>query len=294
MRLSSLFFSAALLSTPALAATTEIQLWPSGAPDPEGFACEPEGFVPPKQPDDGIQRLTNVTDPTLTIYPAAKPNGTAVVVCPGGGYNILAITHEGIQVCEWLNELGVTAALLKYRVPRRDPETPEKWPLQDAQRAISILRSRAGEFGIAPDRIGILGFSAGGNLCLMAALHPEDRTFDLDPKLDAASPAPNFVIPVYPAYLTEGKEGSKLLPDFTVTPASPAICLIHANDDRITAAGSALIYVEYRKLNLPAELHIYERGGHGYGMKPGDLPVNSWPDRVADWMRARGLLDAAK
>jgi len=119
-----------------------------------------------------VLRISNVSDPMLTVFEAEKPNGTAVVVCPGGGYTILAYEHEGSQVCEWLNTLGVTGVLLKYRVPRRDKENPSAAPLQDAQRAMSLTRKHAAEWGIKPDRIGILGFSAGGNLCVMTALHP--------------------------------------------------------------------------------------------------------------------------
>lgn len=279
------------VSTCALHAADPIvvQLWPNGAPEPEGFQKTEERVIPPKN-DQDVKRVTDVTDPAITIYRPEKPNGTAVIVAPGGGYNILAIEHEGTQVCEWLNTLGVTGVLLKYRVPDRKGTQQGEIPLQDAQRALGIVRHRATEWGIRPDRIGLLGFSAGGHLCVMATLHANDRTYPRDASLEAEDATPNFSIPVYPAYLTE-KDGFQLKPEINVTSASSPICLIHAHDDRITAAGSALLYLEYKKRNLPAELHVYVKGGHGYGMKKSGQPVNSWPDRVGEWMKSSGLLE---
>ena len=265
-----------------------IKLWPTGAPEKPGFKIEPESSV---DKGDGILRTSNVSDPTIAIYRPEKPNGTAVVVCPGGGYSILAIEHEGTKVCEWLNGLGVTGVLLKYRVPRRDKENPSVEPLQDAQRAMGIVRKRAAEWGIKPDRIGILGFSAGGNLTVMAALHHNDRTYTPDPALDGNA-RPDFMIPVYPAYLvTDDKNPTTLRPEITIPKDAPPACFVHAADDRISAAADALIYVEYAKLGIPCELHIFAKGGHGFGMKPGNLPANAWPQRVAEWMRSMGLLD---
>ncbi|HVJ46393.1 MAG TPA: alpha/beta hydrolase [Luteolibacter sp.] len=266
-----------------------VKLWPNGAPEPEGFVKPAEREIPPKDEKD-VKRVTDVTDPTISIYKPEKPNGTAVIVAPGGGYNILAIQHEGTQVCEWLNTMGVTGVLLKYRVPDRKGTKQGEIPLQDAQRAMGIVRHRAAEWGIKPDKIGFLGFSAGGHLCVMTTLHANERTYQRDAALEAEDATPNFSIPVYPAYLTQ-KDGFELKPEMKVTPQSPPVCLVHAHDDRITPAGSALLYLEYKKLNLPAELHIYVKGGHGYGMKKSGQPVNSWPDRVGEWMKSSGLLD---
>lgn len=244
---------------------------------------EPEAEIK-KEKDDGVKRLGNVSDPTITIYPADKPNGTAVLVCPGGGYGILAIEHEGTQVCDYLRTLGVTPVLLKYRVPRRDNEDPSRVPLQDTQRAMGILRHRAAEFGILPDRIGILGFSAGGHLSIMAALQSGSRTYEQDAALDVADATPNFAIPVYPAYLVGKGNEFELLPEIKVTDKAPPMCLVHAHDDPHSAAGSALIYLEYKKNKLPCELHIYSTGGHGFGMKKSGLPVNDWLVRVGEWL----------
>lgn len=268
----------------------ELKLWPQGAPEKPGFKSEPEKKIV-KEPSDGVVRLTNVTEPMVTVFKPEKPNGTSVLVCPGGGYSILAYEHEGSQVCEFLNQHGVTGILLKYRVPRRDPADPSREPLQDAQRAMGLIRHHATEWGIKPDRVGILGFSAGGHLTVMTALHANDRTYTTDPAMDVEDATPNFAIPVYPAYLTEKNSGFELLPEFKVTAKSPPICLIHAGDDRITAAGSALIYLEYKKQNIPAELHIYAKGGHGFGMKKNGEPVNEWPARVIEWMRSMGYVE---
>jgi len=273
-----------------------VKLWPSGAPEKPGVLIEAEKQIEPRSEKD-VLRVTNVTEPTLTVYrpaPPIPPNGTAVLVCPGGGYGILAIEHEGTQVCEWLNSLGVTAVLLKYRVPVRD-KTPGYEPLQDAQRAIGIVRQNALQWGINPKRIGILGFSAGGHLSVMASLHANERTYPTDPALDVADATPNFLIPIYPAYLVGKEDTFTLLPAVQVTPAAPPICLVHAHDDNgvTSASGSALLYMEYKRLKLPAELHIFSSGGHGFGMRKSEKPVAQWPQRVGEWMRTMGLLDPA-
>lgn len=267
-----------------------LRLWPQGAPEKPGVAIGPEKRMEPKNPAD-VLRVTDVSDPTITVFRPEKPNGTAVVVCPGGGYKILAIEHEGTQVCEWLNTLGVTAVLLKYRVPVRDA-TPGFEPLQDAQRAMGMVRQHASEWGIHPRRIGILGFSAGGHLAVMAALHPNERTYPMDPGLDAGDATPDFVIPVYPAYLVAPENAFQLLPTVTVTPSAPPACLVHAHDDKgaTSSSASVLLYLEYKKLGIPAEVHVYHSGGHGFGMRKGSKPVAEWPQRVGEWLGAMGYL----
>lgn len=270
-----------------------MKLWPSGAPEPAGFKSEPEKTMPPKNEKD-VLRVTNVTEPTITVYKPAKPNGTAVIVAPGGGYSILAIEHEGTQVCDWLTERGVTAVLLKYRVPARDHSNPSKEPLQDAQRAMGLVRHHASEWGIKPDRVGFLGFSAGGHLTVMLTLHPNERTYTTDPALDVDDATPSFSVPVYPAYLVVSKDDTfHLKPEITVTPKAPPICLVHANDDKgvTSPTGSALLYLEYKKLNLPAELHIYVKGGHGFGMRKSGLPTADWLPRVGEWMKSMGWME---
>jgi acetyl esterase/lipase len=268
-----------------------LKLWPEGAPEKSTVVIEPEKRLEPKGPND-VLRITNVSEPTLTVYRPEKANGTAVIVCPGGGYGILAIEHEGTQVCEWLNSLGVTAVLLKYRVPVRN-KVPGVEPLQDAQRAMGQVRRHAEEWGINPKQVGILGFSAGGHLAVMASLYANERTYRTDPACDVEDATPDFVIPVYPAYLVSAENPFALLPTIKLTSKSPPACLIHAHDDRGTtsASASALLYLEYKKLGLPAELHVFHAGGHGFGMRQGSSPVASWPQRVGEWMAAMGWLD---
>jgi acetyl esterase/lipase len=255
-----------------------LELWPEGVPEKSDFVPQPEQET---IKDDGLRRLSHVSQPTLTVCRPAHPersNGTSVLICPGGGYQGLAIEHEGTQVADYLNTLGITGIVLKYRVPRRDPEKPHEAPLADALQAMKLIRTRAVEWGIKPDRVGILGFSAGGHLCVMTALHaqPEER--------------PNFMVLVYPAYLTLEKDDYTLRPEIKVTASTPPACFVHAGDDRIPAMGSVLLYQEYKKLGIPAELHIYSQGGHGFGMKPNGAPVNQWHVRVAEWLGANGWL----
>ena len=275
----------------AAAQPLTLLLWPDGAPEPPGFRPEPETV---RLAGDNLRRVTNVSAPTITVYQPAKPVGTAVLVCPGGGYNHLSIEHEGAQVCEWLNTLGVTAVLLKYRVPTRSLPNPAEKPLQDALRALGMIRLRAAEWALHSDRIGIMGFSAGGHLAALAALHGPGRTHPLDPVLESENAAPDFAVPLYPAFLADETDPSRLRPEFKVTSTSPPICLIHAHDDPggpTSSSGSALLYLEYRRLKRPAELHVFAQGGHGFGMKIRDRPIDGWTERVADWMHAMGWID---
>lgn len=290
MKVSTLLLTALFASSSVLQAAEPLtlKLWPKGAPEKTGFKIEAEKEVPKKNEND-VMRITNVSDPTLTVYKAEKANGTAVIVFPGGGYNILAYEHEGTQVCEWLNKMGITAVLVKYRVPRRDENDPSVEPLQDAQRAMGLVRKNAKEWGIDPQKVGVLGFSAGGHLAVMAALHPNKRTYEQDAALDVEDAKPNFVIPIYPAYLTPKENSFELKPEIAITKDAPQICLVHAHDDPITPTGSALMYLEYKKHKVPAELHIFHKGGHGYGMRKGELPVNDWPTRVGEWLKANDL-----
>ncbi|HYH63722.1 MAG TPA: alpha/beta hydrolase [Urbifossiella sp.] len=286
---------AALLpaTVPAADPRAAIDLWPGKAPG-ETKDVGPETYNETKPGQIDVKRLTNVSKPQLLVYPApkGKANGTAVIVAPGGGYSILAIEHEGTQTCEWLNSLGVTAFLLKYRVPKRTMQMPDNLAaIQDAQRAISIVRSQAAEWNIDPNRVGMLGFSAGGNLTAWASL-TEKRHYDAIDDADKASSRPSFAALIYPAYLTD-KDGN-LKAEYPVTKASPPMFMAHAHDDGVTPVGSVALYLALTKAGVPAEVHVYERGGHGYGMRAGPNPVSSWPARCADWLKTRGYLNAKK
>lgn len=267
---------------------TVVKLWPGKAPG-ETKDVGPEKYLEAKAGQLEVKRLTNVSEPTIAVYKPAKPNGTAMIVSPGGGYGILAIEHEGSQTCEWLNTLGVTAILLKYRVPKREMQMPDNLAaIQDAQRAVSLVRSHAKEWNLDPKRIGMLGFSAGGNLTAWACL-AEKRHYEPIDKADELSSKPDFAALIYPAYLVDAKSG-ELKPEYKVTKDSSPMFFAHANDDGVTPLSSAMLYLALKKNNVPAELHIYAAGGHGYGMRKSDKPVSGWPDRCADWLKTRGYL----
>lgn len=273
------------------AAHPEIEIWPKG-----GVPDEPDGIEKRKRPTTtdktGKTRIAYVDVPTLTVYraPESIANGAAVVICPGGGYNILAWTHEGTEIAEWLNSIGVSAFVLKYRVPRRDPVTPHALPLQDAQRAIRLVRSNAGKWGVDPKRVGMLGFSAGGNLTVMAGTHYSESTYGKVDAADELSARPDFLIPIYPAYLGDGKNKDSLSPLVKVTGKTPPAFVAITHDDADRAYYAALFYAALRKNNVVGELHIYAKGGHGYGMRKSPNPVHTWPQRCEEWMRAMGFL----
>lgn len=280
-----------LIALPAAAAepVAVVKLWPGKAPD-EKKDVGPERFIEPKKGQIEVKRLTDVGEPTVSVYapPKDKATGTAVVVAPGGGYSILAIEHEGTQTCEWLNSLGVTAVLLKYRVPKREMQTPDNLAaIQDGQRAVSLVRANAEKWGIDPNRIGMLGFSAGGNLTAWTCL-AEKRMYAVDSNEPEPSFRPNFAVLVYPAYLVD--KGGDLKPEYKVTKDSPPMFFAHASDDPVTPLSSVALYAALTKNKVPAELHLYATGGHGFGMNKIPHPVASWPARCGDWMGARGYL----
>ena len=267
-----------------------VKLWPGKAPG-ETKELPPEGFQKQKNDKDDVKRLENVSEPTITIYsPKDQTTNAAVIVAPGGGYSILAIEHEGTQVCEWLNSLGVTAVLLKYRVPRRAMQTPDNLAMvQDAQRAISLVRSMQTELKIDPTKVGMLGFSAGGHLTACACLTKKRMYDGIDKTDEVFSHEPNFGILVYPGGVVD--KGGALKPEFEVKKDSPPMFFAHSSDDPVSSENSVALYLALKKNNVPAELHLYASGGHGYGMRKTDHPCAKWPDRAADWMKARGLLE---
>ncbi len=287
-----LMMALALSVSVRAAEPTPIKLWPGKAPG-ETKDIGPEKTTEPKNAND-VRRVANVSEPTIAIYspPKGTNTGTAVVVAPGGGYSILASEHEGSAVCEFLNKLGVTGVLLKYRVPKRDMQTPDNLAMiQDAQRAITLVRGMHTELGVDPARVGMLGFSAGGHLTACTALTKKRMYEKVDKADEAFGHEPDFALLIYPAYLTD-KEG-KLKPEFEVKKDSPPMFFAHASDDPVTCEGSVALFLALNKNKVPAELHLYATGGHGFGMRKIPHPCATWPDRAADWMKARGLLDKA-
>jgi acetyl esterase/lipase len=291
--LSRSYVAAFLLLSCAIATAADrpvLDVWPGKAPG-ETKDIGPEEFRPP-QPKQraSVQRLTNVSKPTLTLYqpPEDKRNGAAVIICPGGGYSILAWDLEGTEIAEWLNSVGVTAAVLKYRVPRREGDTENALPLSDGQRAISLVRSKASELGIDPRRIGILGFSAGGNLAANTCFKTDKRAYDKLDATDDVSCRPDFGVLIYPAYLADND--GQLKSEYQPTKETPPLFFAFAANDRITVAGSLALAKAMAAVGAPAELHMYDSGGHGFGLRKSDDPCHTWPERCADWLGQRGLL----
>lgn len=264
-----------------------VNVWPGEAPGEKGDVAAEE--VQPADGEKGVTRITNVTQPTLTLYraPADNNTGAAVLVCPGGGYNILAWDLEGEEVCQWLNSIGVNGVLLKYRVPRRQGREKHEAPLQDAQRAMSLTRSKAKEWGIDPKRIGVLGFSAGGHLSASLCTNFDQRTYDVIDEADKASSRPDFAVLVYPAYLDEGQGLPK---EIRVSKETPPIFFAHAANDQYGPENSIALFTALKKHGVSGEVHIYEQGGHGFGLRPSDLPCSNWPRQCEAWLRARGVL----
>ena len=259
-------------------------VWPDGGP---GVPAEATGDAPLNEKG----HVTRVTHPTLTLMqpPEGKANGTSVIVCPGGGYHILAIEKEGYAVGRWLNSHGVTAWVLQYRVPRT--QTGPFWqpPLQDAQRAVSLVRQQADERGLDPKRVGILGFSAGGHLAANTSTRHDQRAYDAIDEVDQVSCRPDFAVLVYPAYITPDKSKLTRSEEITVTTHTPPTFITVAADDG-HALSSLRYTIELRKHSVPVELHVFPDGGHGYGLGRENTTANQWPELCRRWMTGRGLI----
>jgi acetyl esterase/lipase len=273
--------------------TAVLDVWPGAAPGERegGSGIGAEMAQPLKPGEKPIIRLTNVTKPTITVYRPAKDNdtGASVIICPGGGYSILAWDLEGQEIANWLNDIGVTGIVLKYRVPGRPDEPRGQLPLMDAQRAISLVRSKAKEWNLDPSRIGMLGFSAGGHLTAAASTHFDQRAYSATDDVDQTSCRPDFAVLVYPAYLTD-RSNEHLASDIHVTSQTPPTFLVQTEDDPVHVECGVQMFLSLKKAGVPAELHAYTTGGHGYGLRPSDNPVCTWPQRCADWLLSRGLL----
>jgi acetyl esterase/lipase len=268
-----------------------LTLWPSGAPGPQ-TATGPEHDT--TKPTDNLiagrplVRLGDVSTPTITFYPAPsgmnQNSGAAVVVFPGGGYSILAMDLEGTEVCDWLNSIGVNCALLKYRVPQTGPYPKSSAALEDAQRALGLVRQHAAEWKIDPHRIGVLGFSAGGHLAAALSTHYDQRLYPAVDAADQFSCRPDFALIIYPGYLALAEKDFEFNPDIPVTASTPPAFLVQAEDDPVHVENAIEYFMALKKAGVPAELHVYARGGHGYGLRPGPNPVTGWPDLAHKWL----------
>lgn len=285
----ALFLLALLASSRLHAEPSRVwKLW-EGKPPGDFTAPGPETVTEPKPADKlPIKRLTNVSEPRLEFYePAAeKKNGSAVVIIPGGGFGILASEHEGSELAEWFRERGYVAAVLEHRCPTNKLAKPWEFPAQDAQRAISLIRARAAELGVQPDRIGLFGFSAGGQVALIAATNDDARLYPAAEAVDAMSCRPDFLMLCYPWHILADNSLTELKREIKIGPRTPPTFIAQANDDPGSLAeGSALAFLALRKAKVSAEIHIYGTGGHGFGLRPNATQApGDWPGRAELWL----------
>lgn len=271
-----------------------LKIWPGDPPGETGKIGE-EKTIKRRGRRGEITLITNVTTPTIKVFlpPKEKNTGAAVIVCPGGGYSVLAWDYEGEEVAQWLNSLGVAGIVLKYRVPRR-PDSPRGTapvqPLMDAQRAIRLVRANSKKWGIDPNRVGILGFSAGGHLSAHAACRGERAAYEATDAVDKQSCRPNFAVLIYPAYLTTKKDRTQLAKEIHVTKQTPPMFFAHAADDPYPPDNSIQLFFALRRNGVAGEVHVYAKGGHGFGIRPSEQACSSWPQSCARWMKDMGFL----
>lgn len=277
--------------TSVIAQQKPILLFPNGAPGETTKMIEFEDITGNKIAGCPVSRVTNVTEPTLTFYPAPAENnsGTTIIVSPGGGYEILAYNLEGSEVCKRFNSHGINCVLVKYRVPRREGLTKHAAPLQDLQRAIAYTRAHATAWGIDENKIGVMGFSAGAHLSVMASNGFNQLTYPAIDANDEVSTRPDFCMLIYPAYL-DG-ENFTLAPEIKVTDKTPPTFLVQAQDDNNYINSSLFYYYALKESKVPSALHLYPTGGHGLGLRNTGHLVNEWPFRAINWLSEIGMLN---
>jgi acetyl esterase/lipase len=302
---------------------TQTPIWPGVAPDPQPVRGPEKVETDPRALIGGrtVTGVSNVTQPTMTVYPAqGQDTGVAVVVFPGGGYQMLAIDLEGTDVCDWLAPRGITCVLLKYRVtdvgpyPKSGPYPESPMALEDAQRALGLVRAHAAEWHIDPQKIGVLGFSAGGHLSVAISLHFDKRLYAAVDAADQLSCRPDFVVALYPGHLSRSAAESDagvgvkpfplpsldllsladdnlgLNPDLHPGSQTPPTFLLQAEDDHIDSVYDSLsYYIALKKAGVPAEMHLYAQGNHAFGLRRTKLPITEWPDLVERWLRTIGM-----
>lgn len=267
----------------------EVEIWPNGLPaGAVAFDADKAKELTEATKADPKGYIRFVDTPSLTVYQAPKEsaNGSAVVICPGGGYQLLAWQHEGVELAEWFNSIGVTAFILKYRVPRRIPDNIHWEPMQDVQRAIRLVRHDAEKYKIDANQIGVLGFSAGGHLTIMSAVQYGTKCYEPTDEIDKVSARPDFVCPIYAAYLADGYKDdvAELGALVTVTEETPPMFMAVTWGDKMRGAQSALLLSKLKEHNVPAELHVYQHGEHGYGIRKTKLPVSKWHHHLENWL----------
>jgi acetyl esterase/lipase len=281
--LLSVFFAVLATQLHASAKNPMIKLWPTSPP--HGWKRS-DVESSEREAKQNFLIVKNVSEPTLEIFqaPHASAHAPTVIVCPGGGYYIEAIEHEGWEIAQRLNTAGINAAVLKYRLPNRDTDHPlHQAPLEDAQRAIRLLRSKAVKFGFDPMRIGILGFSAGGHLAAVTSNEAGDSYSPID-EADSQSAHPDFTVLIYPAYLdTDGKP--ILNSTVSVTAKTPPVFIAQTMDDPIHIEGAVAYALACKNAGVEAELHLFPKGGHGYGLRSKTPGISEWPDLLIAWIK---------
>ncbi|WP_263350532.1 alpha/beta hydrolase [Acidicapsa acidisoli] len=275
---------------------TTINIWPNAIPDPVPTKGPEADLTTPKDnliAGRPLMHLGNVSTPTITLYPPKGENtGAAVVVFPGGGYNILAIDLEGTEVCDWLTKEGIACVLVKYRVPNTGPYPKSPAALEDAQRSVGLVRSHAADWHIDPDRIGVLGFSAGAHLAAALSTHYDKRLYQPIDAADQLSCRPNFAVLVYPGYLADAEQSFLDKLDIHPNAQTPPAFIVQAEDDPVHIENSTTYFLALKNAKVPAELHIYAQGGHGFGLRRrADTPATTWPDSVDIWLHTIHMLN---
>ena len=303
----------------------QVPIWPGTPPDiqpvagPEFAESSGKSFLVAGRPAVGI---SNVSQPTMTVYsPTGNNSGAAVVVFPGGGYQVLAIDLEGTEVCDWLTSKGVTCVLLKYRVtnvgpyPKSGPFPESAMALEDAQRTLGMVRFHAAEWHIDPHKVGVLGFSAGGHLAAAISVHFDKRLYPAIDAADRESCRPDFAVPIYPGHLSidaakwDAEQGTRKLtlepsasaageyslnPDLHITANTPPTFLLQNEDDHVDNVDDSLAYyIALKNAGVPVEMHLYAQGGHAFGLRRTNLPVTAWPELIEVWLRAIGMISAS-
>jgi acetyl esterase/lipase len=276
---------------------TQVPIWPGAVPDAQPVAGPEVATTRLKDHLVGGRPWTyisNVSRPTMTVYSPQGPNtGAAVVVFPGGGYNILAIDLEGTEVCDWLTSKGITCVLLKYRVPcvKVGPYQDCPTALEDAQRTVGLVRFHAAQWHVDPHKIGVLGMSAGGHMVAAMSTHFEKRLYPTVDAADNESCRPDFAVALYPGHLAVPEKDFALNPDIQVTSRTPPTFLLQAEDDPIDPVENSLVYyAALRKARVPAEMHVYVKGGHAFALRPTESPITRWPQLAETWLRTIGII----
>jgi acetyl esterase/lipase len=305
-KLIQVFFAAAFVCGDVSAETavwqpspghTQVPIWPKEPPDAQA-AAGPEEMKTVKDPRIGggkpYTQVDNVSTPTMTVYsPKGKNTGVAVVVFPGGGYKVLAIDLQGTEICDWLTSKGITAVLLKYRVPtpRLGEYRESALALQDAQRTVGQVRFHAARWHIDPHKIGVIGFSAGGHMVAALSTNFDKRSYPAVDAADKESCRPDFAIALYPGHLSNDDTNCELNPNIAVTSKTPPTLLLQAQDDPVDSVNNSLVYyLALRKAGVPVEMHLYAEGGHAFGVRRTKFPITGWPQLVESWLGTIGMI----